>query len=116
MIEWYIEQTLQELHIQKRYCGYRLLVLSTVLALEDENSLTEVESRIYKPVARQYHCKPSNVERNIRTVAKRTWEQFTDGLCQMARYDLTGPPSPSELIEMIMNHVQRTYLTPKAFF
>ena len=46
MIEWYIEQTLQELHIQKRYCGYRLLVLSTVLALEDENSLTEVESRI----------------------------------------------------------------------
>ena len=71
MIEWYIEQTLQELHIQKRYCGYRLLVLSTVLALEDENSLTEVESRIYKPVARQYHCKPSNVERNIRTVAKR---------------------------------------------
>ena len=79
MIEWYIEQTLQELHIQKRYCGYRLLVLSTVLALEDENSLTEVESRIYKPVARQYHCKPSNVERNIRTVAKRTWEQFPDG-------------------------------------
>lgn len=114
MIEWYIEQSLQELHIMKRYCGHRLLVQSVALALEDESRLTEVKTRIYVPVARQFCCKPSNVERNIRTVAKRAWEEFPDALRQMARYDLSGPPSPSELIEIIMNHVQRTYLSPEA--
>lgn len=113
MIEWYIEQTLQELHIKKRYYGYRPLVMSTALALKDDSNLTEVENRIYMPVAARYHCKPSNVERNIRTVSKRTWLDYPDDLRQMAGYDLPGPPSPSELIEIIMTHVQRTYLSPE---
>ena len=109
MIEWYIEQSLQELHIMKRYCGHRLLVQSVALALEDESRLTEVKTRIYVPVARQFCCKPSNVERNIRTVCVRTWKDCREELCEAANYSLSSPPAASELIEIIVNYIQRVY-------
>lgn len=108
----YIELTLQKLHIRKRYHGYRLLSAATALALEDENRLLDVRDKIYRPVAERYGCNISNVERNIRTVSVRAWNDDRENLCQIAKYPLPSPPSASELIEIIMNYIQRTYPSP----
>lgn len=112
MTDFYIEQVLQKLHIQKRYCGYRLLFRAAALALEEEARLLNVKRLIYQPVADFYGCKASNVERNIRTVISLVWKNWPNDLQQIARYPLYGPPSVSEMIEIIVTDIQRTYLIP----
>ena len=104
----YIEDALQKLHIKKRYHGYRLLSAAVALALEDDSRLLEVRKKIYRPVAECYDCNISNVERNIRTVSVRTWNDYRE-VCDTARYVLHSPPPASELIEIIVNYIQRTY-------
>lgn len=49
----------------------------------------------------------SAVERNIRTIARRAWMSNPDYLEQLAGYPLNGPPSASELIEMLANDAMR---------
>jgi two-component system response regulator (stage 0 sporulation protein A) len=110
MTDFYIEQILQKLHIRKRYCGYRLLFRAVALALEDEARLLNVKNQIYQPIADSYGCKASNVERNIRTVISLVWENWPGSLQQIVKYPLYGPPSASEMIEIIMTYIQRTYL------
>lgn len=105
----YIEDALQKLHVKKRYHGYRLLSAAVALALEDDSRLLEVRKKIYRPVAERYDCNISNVERNIRTVSVRTWSDYREELCDTARYILHSPPTASELIEIIVNYIQRTY-------
>ena len=105
----YIEDALQKLHIKKRYHGYRLLSAAVALALADDSRLLEVRKKIYRPVAECYDCNISNVERNIRTVSVRTWNDYREELCDTARYVLHSPPPASELIEIIVNYIQRTY-------
>lgn len=104
-----IEKALSDLHIKKRYHGRRLLFAAAALALEDENRLLEVRKKIYLPVAEQYGCNISNVERNIRTVCVRTWKDCREELCEAANYSLSSPPAASELIEIIVNYIQRVY-------
>ena len=50
------------------------------------------------------------MERNIRTVISLVWENWPGALQQIVKYPLYGPPSASEMIEIIMTYIQRTYL------
>ena len=109
MVEFYIEQTLQKLHIKKRYCGYRLLRRAAVLSLEDEGRLLHIGEGIYEPVADFYNCKASNVARNIRTVSVRVWADSPDALREIAGVSFPAPPSASELIELVVTYVLRTW-------
>ena len=109
MIELYVSQTLQELHIKKRYYGYRLLAKASALSLLDESRLLHVEAQIYQPVAELYGCKAENVARKIRTVSVRLWEDNPDALRQVSGVSYSAPPSASELIEIVVTYVLRTW-------
>jgi hypothetical protein len=109
MIELYVSQTLQGLHIKKRYYGYRLLAKASALSLLDESRLLHVEAQIYQPVAEFYGCKAENVARNIRTVSVRLWEDYPDALRQVSGVSYSAPPSASELIEIVVTYVLRTW-------
>lgn len=109
MTELYIEQTLQDLHINRRYTGRGQLADSVGMALADENALLKLQRRIYTPVAARYNSTAGSVERNIRTVSRVAWETSPDALQKMAGYALYGPPSAAELIEILLTHIQRTW-------
>lgn len=71
--------------------------------------LLHVEAQIYQPVAEFYGCKAENVARNIRTVSVRLWEDYPDALRQVSGVSYSAPPSASELIEIVVTYVLRTW-------
>lgn len=109
MTEMYIEETLQALHISRRYAGRRQLAEAVRLALEDESRLEKTTKQLFTPVAERSGCTPGSVIRNVRTVTGRTWELYPELLRQMARLPLDGPPSASEMVEIIMTYILRTW-------
>ena len=109
MVETYIEEALQALHISRRYKGRRQLAEAVRLALEDESRLEKTTKRLFTPVAERLGCTPGSVIRNICTVADRTWESFPEELQQMARLSLDGPPTAPEMVEIVLTHILRTW-------
>ena len=102
-----IEDTLRELGIGKNYISQKRTVVVIQLALEDEDRLLRVKKGIYIPAAEQCNCTWSAVERNIRTVVEKAWEVNRDGLIKMAGDPMSGPPTASEFIEIMVYHIQK---------
>ena len=102
-----ISDSLQSLGISKCYKGYRQLFLSVELALDDESRLISITENIYNPVSVMCNCNCSNIERNIRTVAHRTWKVNSNKLSEMAGYTLCSSPSVSELISILVAYIER---------
>ncbi len=105
-----ISETLQSLGITKRYKGYRQLLLSVELALDDESRLLYVTEGIYHQVADICNCDYRNVERNIRTVANHAWEVNSKKLTEIAGYTLVSIPSVSEFIDILAIYVERNFV------
>ena len=108
MTETYIEDALQALRISRRYAGRRQLAEAVRLALEDDSRLLRMDRQIFGPTAALCGGTSGSVARNIRTVACRTWTQHPELLRQMAGLPLDGPPTASELVEILLTHIQRT--------
>ena len=102
-----INKTLQSLGISKCYKGYKQLLLSVELALDDEDRLMCITENIYHQVADICGCNHCQVERNIRTVAQRAWDVNAERLTEIAGYSLSSPPSVSELISILVTYIKR---------
>ena len=102
-----LNKTIQSLGILKRYKGYKQLMMSVELALDDEERLMYITENIYNPVADMCCCNRHNIERNIRTVAEHAWENHSERLTEIAGYDVVATPSVSELISILVTYVER---------
>ena len=102
-----LRKTLASLGITQNYMGYYQAAYAIGLALENENCLLNVSREIYQRIADLDGCKPSTVERNIRTVAHLAWEMNPKLLTEMAGYHLTEPPKPAEFIALVTNYLLR---------
>lgn len=103
----YVEESLRQLGILRTYRGRQAVIAAVQLALEDEDRLRSVTKGIYMEAAQRCGDSWTSVERNIRTVSRRAWMSNPDYLEQLAGYPLSGPPSASELIEMLANDAMR---------
>lgn len=108
-----VKESLRRLGILHTYLGRQDVLTAVHLALEDENRLHMVTKGIYMEVASRCGRKWSSVERNIRTAAKRAWTANPRYLEQLAGYPLNGPPSASELIEILATDAMRHTDTEK---
>ena len=106
-----INETLQSLGISKCYKGYKQLLLSVELALNDEDRLMCITESIYHQVADMCNCNHFQVERNIRTVSRRIWKYHSEKLMEIAGYTLNAQPSVSELISILVTYVERNSVT-----
>ena len=106
-----LNETLQSLGISKCYKGYRQLLLSVELALDDENRLICITENIYHQVADMCGCNHCQVERNIRTVAQHIWKHNSEKLMEIAGYTLNAQPSVSELISILVTYIERDSIT-----
>lgn len=108
----FIQDTLRSLGITRCYRGFNQTTYAIYLAVTDDSRLELVTKCIYMETATHFHCKWNAVERNIRTVAARAW-QFNPGLLsRMAGYPLTGTPSASQFIEIIVSFILRSGQQP----
>lgn len=102
-----LDNIIRSLGITKRYKGYKQLILSVELALDDETRLFCVSENIYRQVADMCNCGYYSIERNLRTVASKAWKTNSEKLSEMAGYVLVSSPSVSELITILATYVER---------
>lgn len=102
-----INETFQYLGITKCYKGYRQLMISVELALDDELRLLSVTEEIYEQTAKICKCNSSNIEKNIRTVIDHIWDNNSQRLIEIAGYPLEKSPSVSELIAILVTYLER---------
>lgn len=102
-----IMDILRSLGITKTGKGRTRTAAAIALAFEDEDRMTVIGRDIYQVVGRSHHCEGSAVERNIRTVVRKAWSQRRARLEELAGYDLDGPPTAKEFVEIISTHLQR---------
>lgn len=102
-----IEDCLQRLGVIRTFDGYNYTVKAIEIILEDEDNLNRVTKRVYTRVAEYFGCGYCCVERNIRTVRDNIWKYHKRELLDIAKYDIIGKPSASELLALIYNYVIR---------
>ncbi len=91
----------RQLGIYRNHKGYKRLIYATYLVLENGSRLEAVVKEVYMPVAEKYHCSWCAVERCLRESINRIWITNYDKLCEVADSQLTKPPTPAELLDIL---------------
>lgn len=96
------EKLLRKCGFSARYLGYYMLLACILIAAEDESRLLNMTS-IYRDAARMHCTATSSVERNIRTVISRVWDnggqKELERLCGCRLYQ---KPTVGEVIEIFV--------------
>lgn len=108
-----ISKLLHRLGITGNYHGFRQLLLAIELVLQDEDRLLAVGDKVYRPVALILGCGVSTVERNIRSVISIAWHTNPRLLRELSPAPLIGPPTVARFIDIIAEHLRRTYQLPR---
>ena len=100
-----IDKILVKCRFSKRYMGYRELKEGVRIVVEDENELLRLTG-IYQKVAERFSVSKESVERNMRTVINRSWDnggrEPLEKLCGGKLYD---KPSNGEVLEIISYYI-----------
>ncbi len=102
-----IENLLRSLGIGRRYAGYAFVCRALEMILEDENRLRNVKQSLLIPLAAEFHCSWTSIERDIRTITSRAWKVRPDMLRSMAGYPLHYTPTENEFLEILSGHLLR---------
>ncbi len=98
---------LRYMGVTRTYIGYSLVVTCCVLINDDETRLQCVKRNLYPEVAKICNCRDGNIERNIRTLINRIWEDHPDRLIEISQCELTYQPSVSEFLDYLVTYIQR---------
>lgn len=97
-----IEELLSLLKMNSTYKGYHFLKAALFISITDEPSLSHLMTRVYQPVADQFHTTSFCVERNIRTLIRAWWDtkdhQILYGLTP---YPISQKPAVGELLDIL---------------
>lgn len=108
-----IQKLLNELSINGKYRGYFVTMIACELLLEDEMLLFSVARDLYPKVAERCGYKGQTLERNIRTVIYRAWENSRERLVEIAGYNMTVPPTVTEFLGILVSFLQRQEMVVK---
>ena len=101
-----IENLCRECGFRAHYRGYRQLIDCIQIALDDEERLMYVTGICYE-VSLKYNVSTSGVERNIRTLIKKSWEEDEGKLLgKVLETKIDQKPTASKLIEMFVYYLK----------
>ncbi len=101
-----VRAMLNELSVTSNYAGYRQTVAAVLLAMEQPDALSLISKRIYPEVAKQFDSNWRSIERNIRTVLTRVWEDNALQLSLLACAELTKRPTTAHFIRILAQAAQ----------
>lgn len=100
-----VSELITQLGIPASIKGYRYLISSILLAIEDFNIIDSITKELYPAVAKIYKTTSSRVERGIRHAIEVAWSRGNvDVLNDLFGYTIDvnkGKPTNSEFIAMI---------------
>lgn len=102
-----IQDTLRSIGIHGRYRGHRQAAVALQLMLQDQSGEYDITEVLFAEVARICQGNPDCIERNIRTVIFRAWRTNRKRLIEIAGYQLIAPPTVSEFLDILANHIRR---------
>ncbi len=97
------QEHLWRLGIEKRFKGYRMIIIAVKLGMEDENRLQCAQEFLYKPIARQLDCSFRSVERDIRTVIAYAWSYNPAYLSHLAGFPLPYSPTVCQFLDILVS-------------
>ena len=99
---------LDALGMSSRYVGYKLLMKSLQIAVDDEDAVSRITKCIYMPVAEMYGMTVQQVEKNIRSVIDAFWSQGNRGLYgRIVGYEVKCKPKNAEFISAVSSYLIR---------
>lgn len=92
---------LRKFNVTSKYRGYFQVIEATMMYVENTESYLMITKEVYPAVAKKLNDNPINIERNIRLVIKRCWENNQALLRSIANYPLPKRPSNSEFLDIL---------------
>lgn len=96
-----VRRILRELGITANYTGYYQIIWAVELACQDSEFLAQMIKKIYCHVAERSCSSWKAVERNIRTVVTKAWENNPDLLRRLVGEELYRPPTNSVFLSIL---------------
>lgn len=92
---------LMKLGITPNYDGYQQVELAVALARREPEALRMVCKWLYPAVAKDCGTNWKCVERNVRSVAAKAWENNPTLLCKLAGYPMKKRPTAAQFIAVL---------------
>ncbi|MBQ9885786.1 MAG: sporulation transcription factor Spo0A [Lachnospiraceae bacterium] len=112
-MEMRITEIIHELGVPAHIKGYRYLIYSIILCVNDMEMLGAVTKIMYPEIAKKFSTTPSRVERAIRHSIELSWQQCSPSkLYKLFGYTVNtkkGKPTNSEYIALIADKVRLEY-------
>ena len=98
------DKIIRQFGITSKYKGYRYLLDAIHIAAENYDECLKVTKDIYPVIAHKYGVTKVSVERDIRTVIEKCWDNNKAYLQELSGCKLSRCPSNSEFIDIIAQY------------
>lgn len=106
-------EALQLCNVSRRYCGYWYILYAMELLDEDETRLTAITKEIYMEIAHDSCNSWKSVERDIRTVTKKAWDNNPEYIRKISGYPIRSAPCTSEFLSILLSYShQESFIVP----
>ena len=92
------------LGITPNYLGFYQAAYAVALCMKEPERLISVTKSIYPDVAKYFQTSAGSVERNIRTVARISWDSHSKLLSDLSSESLQKQPTVSQFLSIIVFH------------
>ena len=90
------------LGITPNYLGFYQAAYAVALCMKEPDRLISVTKSIYPDVAKYFRTSAGSVERNIRTVARISWDSHSKVLSDLSSESLQKQPTVSQFLSLIV--------------
>ena len=98
-----VECILHDLGVGRHYKGYDLACHAIRLAIDEPSRLCNMKKHLFTPMAALFRCNERSIERNLRTLIRRAWDNDAEAMRQAAGYRLLWCPSVSEFLSLMVD-------------
>lgn len=90
------------LGITPNYLGFYQAAYAVAICMKEPERLISVTKSIYPDVAKYFQTSAGSVERNIRTVARISWDSHSKVLSNLSSESLQKQPTVSQFLSLIV--------------
>ena len=105
-----VESILHALGVGRHYKGYDLTCHVLRLAMEDPARLCNMKKYLFLPTAEVFGGDERTIERNLRTLIRRAWDNDAEAMRRVAGYHLLWCPPVSEFLSFMVDDARGTNL------
>ncbi len=103
------EQNISEIYrfflllgITPNYLGFYQAAYAVTLCMKEPERLISITKSLYPDVAKYFRTSTGSVERNIRTVAKISWDSHSKALSDLSSECLQKQPTVAQFLSLIV--------------